>query len=227
MLVTIVDQSRAARVRSFYGERGVGAVFSASGTGTASSAVLDYFGLGRSEKSLLFSLLWEDQAKGLIKSLNNKFRLYIPGRGIAFTVKLSSFAGATAMKYLLGPETSLREEVSMDKAQENQNNAGKYHLIVAIANRGYSDQVMAAARSAHARGGTVVHATGTGSGSAESFFGVNINPDKDMLFIVSTAAAKDEIIKAIVAQVGVSTQAHAIVFSVPVQDLAGIRVDGE
>ena len=37
----------------------------------------------------------------------------------------------------------------------------KYELLVVIANQGYTELVMDAARAAHAPGGTVIHAKGT------------------------------------------------------------------
>ena len=38
-----------------------------------------------------------------------------------------------------------------------------FELIVCIINRGFSDTVMTAARGSGARGGTILHAKGTGS----------------------------------------------------------------
>lgn len=46
-----------------------------------------------------------------------------------------------------------------------------YELLVAIANQGYIDTVMDAARSAKAGGGTVIHAKGTGMELAKSISG--------------------------------------------------------
>ena len=45
-----------------------------------------------------------------------------------------------------------------------------------------------------------------------------------MIFIVSTTAAKDNIMKAIVAEMGKATKSHAIVFSLPINDIVGLRL---
>lgn len=45
----------------------------------------------------------------------------------------------------------------------------KYELLVAIANQGSIDNVMDAARSANAGGGTVIHAKGTGMEKQKNF----------------------------------------------------------
>ncbi len=59
-----------------------------------------------------------------------------------------------------------------------------YQLIVAIANQGYTDTVMEAARSAGARGGTIVHTRSTGAEDAGKFFGMSIAEEREMIFIV-------------------------------------------
>ena len=100
----------------------------------------------------------------------------------------------------------------------------QYQLIVAIISRGYTDAAMDAAREASARGGTVIHALGTGNKHIEQFFGISIAQERDMIFIVSTTTAKDNIMKAIVAEMGKITKTHAIVFSLPIDDIVGLRL---
>ena len=46
-----------------------------------------------------------------------------------------------------------------------------YELVIVIANQGYIEMVMDAARGAGAYGGTVIHAKGTGMEQAEKFMG--------------------------------------------------------
>lgn len=46
----------------------------------------------------------------------------------------------------------------------------KNELLVVIANHGYTELVMDAAREVHAAGGTVIHAKGTGTENAQQFW---------------------------------------------------------
>ena len=48
------------------------------------------------------------------------------------------------------------------------NNEILYELIIAIVNRGFADDVMSAAKSAGATGGTIMNARGTGKEEAKS-----------------------------------------------------------
>ena len=100
----------------------------------------------------------------------------------------------------------------------------KYELLVVIANQGYSEKIMDAARKVHAAGGTIIHAKGTGSQMAEKFMGVTLVPEKEMVFIVVRKDKKNDIMRAIMDQAGPGTKAGTVMFSLPVTDTAGMRL---
>lgn len=100
----------------------------------------------------------------------------------------------------------------------------KYELIVVIANHGYSEEVMAAARAQGAGGGTVIHAKGTGLEKAEKFLGVSIADEKEIIYIVAKSEMKNAIMKSIMDNAGLESKAKAVVFSIPVSDTAGLRL---
>ena len=137
--------------------------------------------------------------------------------GIAFLVPLSSIGGKKTLNYLTdGQEFVKGEETTLKET--------RYELLIAIANQGYTEPVMNAARAVHAAGGTVIHAKGTGAQQAEKFFGVSLVPEKEMIFIVARKEKKNDIMKSSMDNAGVGTKAGAIVFSVPVTDTAGMRL---
>ena len=91
-----------------------------------------------------------------------------------------------------------------------------FELVVCIVNAGYSDNVMNAARSAGAKGGSIVRGRGSANPDAEEFFGITITPDKEMVLILVSASIKDAVMKAIYKNAGLSTEGVGIVFSLPV-----------
>jgi len=91
-----------------------------------------------------------------------------------------------------------------------------FELVVCIVNAGYSDNVMNAARSAGAKGGSIVRGRGSANPEAEEFFGITITPDKEMVLILVSASIKDAVMKAIYKNAGLSTEGVGIVFSLPV-----------
>ena len=86
-----------------------------------------------------------------------------------------------------------------------------------------TDQVMDAARGAGAAGGTSLHAKGTGTELARKFLGVSIAAEKELVLIVTREETRKPIMKAIMEQAGSRTKAQSLVFSLPVDEIAGLR----
>lgn len=220
MMVTVVSRTMTKRFSEFYTENGLPVSFITLGTGTASSEILDYFGLDGAEKGILFNLVTGDTWKKIKRLLRQKMSIDIPGVGITFLVPLSSIGGKKTLNYLTsGQEFVLGEESSLQDT--------KYELLVVIANQGYSETVMDAARKVQASGGTIIHARGTGGKMAEKFLGVTLVPEKDMLFLVVRSDQKNQIMRSIMDEAGTATDAGAVVFSLPVTDTAGMRLMDE
>lgn len=217
LMVTITDRSLTRKFTNFYEEAGLDVSFTTVGVGTARSDILDYFGLEGSEKSVILHIVTGDKWKEVKRQLQTKIKIDIPGIGIAFTIPLSSIGGKKALSYLTdGQNFVLEEESSMKET--------KSELLVVIANQGYSEMIMDAARKVHASGGTVIHAKGTGAQKAEKFMGITLVPEKEMVFIVARSDQKNAIMRSIMDEAGVGTKAGSIVFSLPVTDTAGMRL---
>lgn len=92
----------------------------------------------------------------------------------------------------------------------------KFELVVCIVNAGYSENVMKAARSAGARGGSIIRGRGSANPESEEFFGVTIQPDKEIVLVLVSADIKDAVLKTIYKNAGLSTEGAGIVFSLPV-----------
>ena len=219
MMVTITDWKEAAvDFLEFYQANHVDANMVTLGRGTANSEMLDYLGLEESEKTVILSVVTGEVWKTLKKGLRQQFKIDIPGTGIAFTVPVSSIGEeercflfrSCIIRIWKGEETVLK-----DTAHE---------LLIVIANQGYNEMVMAAARSAGAAGGTVLHARGTGMKRAEKFFGVSLVSEKELILIVTKTENKNAIMQAVMQQAGMDTKAKAIIFSLPVTDTAGLRL---
>lgn len=219
LMIVITDRSRGGEFAAWFQSQGAALVLSALGQGTAATEVLDYLGLEATEKAVL--LLAAPRSGRLVRKAARELWLDVPGRGILMTVPISSVGGARARDYLLSWQAEEDDDMDRDITHE---------LIVVIANRGHTDQVMDAARSAGAAGGTTIHAKGTGTELARKFLGVSLAAEKEIVFILAKEADRKPIMKAVMTQAGMSTRAQAVAFSLPVTDLAGLRLleeDGE
>lgn len=100
LLITVVNKNKAEFYMDYLQEYEVNMQMSMRARGTADSDLLHYLGLEDSEKRVLFSLIREDMAPAAMKGLEEKFSTVRDGKGIAYTVPLSSVAGAAIYQFL-------------------------------------------------------------------------------------------------------------------------------
>ncbi len=217
LMTTIVDRKIIKKYIDLYNENGQNVMFLTLGVGTATNETLDFLGLDVNEKAISVSVLEEEKWTDVKRQLQRKLQIDAPGGGIAFIIPLSSVGGKKTLQFLLESDNYQKEEESNLKNTNNE-------LIVIIAQQGYTDMIMGAAREAGAYGGTVIHAKGTGQEFAEQFMGVSLAAEKEIVLIVAKTEQKNDIMKAVMEKAGLDTKAKAIVFSLPVTDTAGLRL---
>jgi nitrogen regulatory protein PII len=100
---------------------------------------------------------------------------------------------------------------------ENNHMESGYSLITVIVNNGYADDIMAAARKAGARGGTIINARGTGTEEDVKFFGIPLVPEKEMLLIVTENSQASAISEAMISTSHLSEPGVGIMFSINVE----------
>ena len=164
----------------------------------------------------MMSVVTDDMWKTVKKDLEKEIQIDVPGTGIAFLMPLSSIGGKKVLQFLINGQKFEEEESVMKNTV--------YELIVVIANHGHSEEIMDAAREMGAGGGTVIHAKGTGLEKAEKFLGVSIVNEKEIIFIVAKSVDKNGIMKSIMQKTGLQSEAKSVVFSIPVTDTAGLRL---
>lgn len=217
LMTTISDRNQGRRFLEFYKEYGINVAFITLGRGTATSEVLDSFGLEAAEKALTFAVVTDEGWSKVKKGLERDLKIDIPGSGIAFVIPFASIAGKRQLRFLT-------EDREFEKKEESSLKETKNELLIVIANQGYSDMIMDAARKAKAAGGTVIHAKGTGMQKAEKYLGVSLAQEKEMIFIVVKKEDKNPIMTAIMKDAGLDSKAKSIVFSLPVTETAGMRL---
>ena len=217
LMTTVVDRKIINKYLDLYRENNLYVMFLTLGYGTASNDVLDYLGLDSTEKAVAYSVVEEDTWITVKKALEKKLRIDAPGGGIAFTIPLSSVGGKKTLQFLL-------ETTDYQKQEESTLKNTTHDLIVVIAEQGYTNLIMDAAREAGAYGGTVVHARGTGIEAAEKFMGITLSEEKEIIYIVTKSNEKNAIMKAIMEKAGTDSKAKSVCFSLPVTDTAGLRL---
>ena len=104
-------------------------------------------------------------------------------------------------------------------------NETKYSLVVSIVSKGFADSVVAAAREAGGRGGTMLYARGSGVHETEKFLNITIEPEKEIVFTFVKSTDVKNIVTAITEKAGLTTPAAGVSFVLPVTRTAGITTD--
>ncbi|MGB3867675.1 MAG: P-II family nitrogen regulator [Xanthobacteraceae bacterium] len=95
-------------------------------------------------------------------------------------------------------------------------------LIVSIVRKGWGDTILEATMNAGAHGGTVLFGRGIGRNEQQRVFGIQIEPEKEVVLTVVPLELKDAILQEIVRAAELTVPGHGLAFVVAVEDLAGI-----
>lgn len=71
-----------------------------SASGTASTQMMELLGLANTDKSVILSVIRRDKAKMAMAMLDEKFKTVRGGKGIAYTVPMSSIIGVAIYQFL-------------------------------------------------------------------------------------------------------------------------------
>ena len=214
-LMVITEREYSEQYLEFFHRHGVNGVVSVLCNGTASDSTLSKLSLEKTEKIMMSTMVKEDEIGDVVKGLLKEMNIGAPGNGIALVVSVDGIGGKSSLRFFVG-EKEIEKKESVEMAET------KSVLIITVVDKGNTESVMEAARGAGAGGGTVVRAKGTGAEIAK-FFGVSISEEKEMVYIVASRQGRDAIMRAIMDKVGGQTEAHGVVFSIPVDGVIGIR----
>ncbi|GHV82549.1 nitrogen regulatory protein P-II [Spirochaetia bacterium] len=221
-VIFIVDWERTKGISEVFERTNVRFHFIGKGKGTANSEILEMLGIGSSEKAVFFCLEQDRMAAVLLKEGGKTFS-HTPGIGIGFTIPLSGINTPILQVFKQSVEKDIK--IHSGEETEKMNTEIKYGLIAAVVNKGYSDEFMAAAREAGARGGTVINARGLAHQGPVKFFGISVQEEKEIIMILTTRAQKTPIMQAVSQAYGVSSKAGGIIFSLPVEDIVGLNLE--
>ena len=195
--------------------------FSGVGHGTARSSYLTYFGINDIEKRVVFSIIPELLEKEILRSIGQELRLYLVGRGIAFTTPLSTISSIVE-------EAILEQTEDVKPTPRKKEKKIMHELVIAVVNQKYTDLAIDAARNAGATGATVFRTKSLNNAKVEERMGATLPEQSESIFFLTSSEYKLKIMEAIRDAAGLKTEGGAVIFSVPVDELVGIgRFDGD
>ncbi len=109
LLVTVVNRQKAEFYSDLIQSYDSNMQVITFGEGTASKEVLNSLGLTDSTKAIIFSVVREEKKKAVLASVEKKFNTIKNGKGIAFTISLSSVIGVQLFSFLSNNRNMVKE----------------------------------------------------------------------------------------------------------------------
>lgn len=200
----IVHHGSASRILRYARGHGISGGTVYYGTGTAKGFWKNFFEVSHSEKELLMMVTTRNRAFTLIDKISDMMHLEKPDHGIAFSMPVEAFTGG------------ISEEISETSAEEANT---MYKLITIIVKKGKAEDALEAAQSAGAGGGTIINARGAGRHETSSLFHIAIEPEKEILLILSEASKTDAILEAVHKKTDMDSPGNGVMF---VQDISRV-----
>ena len=215
LMMTVTSRAGMPDFIRLYRDKGLDVHLISLGHGTAGEMYMRMLALDGTEKMVCMTVVTGRKWMEVKKAMSVRLRIEAPGVGIAYIVPLSAVGGKRLLMLLTDGQGYERGEETALKGTEQE-------LLVVVGNLGFNEQIMDAARKAGARGGTVIHARGTGREKEEKFLGISLASEKDIVLIVTPTEQKAEMIRTIMEEAGPKTAAGAVAFALPVTDTAGM-----
>lgn len=211
LIVTVVDFGLGSKVIKTARESGIsgGTIF--LGTGTVDNRLLEILSLDHVRKEIAIMVTESSVAYEALDKLNEKFHFDKPNHGIAFIIPVSE---------VYGTRDSVSETIiKKDRGDENT----MYKAIFTVVDRGKGENVMDAAKSAGARGGTIINARGSGIHETEILFSMPIEPEKEVVMILAKNEIVDNISSAIREELKIDEPGMGIMFVLDVNKTYGLN----
>ena len=219
ILMVVTSPKLADKASDLFRKGAVPIQYRLNAEGTASSEILDMLGLGSVDKRVLISMMPKRFADIMLDKLHYELQMDAANSGIAFTIPL---VGANNMMLQMMSQNTDTNN-SAEREEKGMMTESKNVLIAAIINRGFSEDVMNAAKKAGASGGTVLHSRQLVNDEVNTFWGINVQDEREIVLIISGADNKVNIMQAINEKCGVGSSAKGIVMALPIDSVIGIR----
>lgn len=202
----IVTENKADKVEALFRKHNAGFVLNQPAKGTVHQRILNIIGVNNSHRNYLNGMFSKKRLQSFVDEANKVYHLDQPGHGILFVTKMNQILMSDMACYPESEEESMTNEV----------------LITAITNYGNSTELIDAARAVGARGATILKGHGTVSEDAQKFFGVAIEPEKEVIMIIVKKELEQKVMEAIHTQGNFEQESNGIVFSQSLTRTLGI-----
>ena len=205
----ILDFGKGSKLFKLYKESGGvgGTIF--LGRGTVKNELLNILGVLDVRKEIFLTIIDEEREEDFYDKVTKRFNLDKPHHGIAFSMPVKYCSKIDGSKNISSPE------------KKGVNNLD-YEAIFVVVDKGSMDDVLEAAESAGSTGGTIIHGRGSGTKEKETLFNIQIEPEKEIVLILSKVEKTESIVNAIKERLNLDKPGTGIIFVMDVSKTAGL-----
>lgn len=199
LMCVIVNCGLGSKVIKSAKHHGVSGGTITLGTGSVHSRILDYIGLADIRKEIVYMAAEKETAYEALEELNKEYQFNKPNHGIAFTTSICGVLGT-------------RRIMCKHKKDERGADNIMYHIITTIVDKGKAEDVITAATEAGFKGGTIINGRGAGVHETSKLFSMDIEPEKEIVLILSEADKTDKIVSLIRENLKIDEPGNGIIY---------------
>lgn len=169
------------------------------GKGTAGNRVLEILAMGDVRKEIVLMAAGSSACSDFLEKLNKELKLYKPNHGIAYSVPLAGICGSRSCRC-----NNLNECGEEDGSM--------YHSIIVIVDKGRGEDVVEAASKAGSNGATIINARGSGIHETGKLFGMEIEPEKEIVLMITKSDRTNGIVDSIRDSLQIDKSGNGILF---------------
>ena len=199
LIYVVVNYGMGSRILRKAKEYGISGETIFLGKGTVNNSLLNFLSLYDERKEIVLLGTDNHTADHALVELNKEFQFEKPNHGIVFTTSACEIIGSRCYK-----------------SEENEEGRGvnklMYQNIITIVNRGKAEEVIEAAKAAGSKGGTIINARGSGVNEKSKLFNMDIEPEKEIVIILSKEAITEAIVTSIREKLEIDKPGNGIIF---------------
>jgi len=210
LVIAIVNPGHASRVIRIGKSAGIKGGTIILGHGTNRRPLLQFLELADYRRELVLMVAENPHIVGkTLNKLNEELKLERSNHGIAFSLQVSHFLGTGHYQYC-------------DK-NESEEHTMTNQAIFIIVDKGKAAEAMKIATEAGAQGGTIINARGSGIHETMTLFQMSIEPEKEILLIVSDIDKTESIVESVKTALEIEKPGNGIIFVQDVKQAVGLR----
>lgn len=199
LITVIVNQGWGSRILKSAKKSGAKGGTIILGKGTVRSKFFDFIGLNELHKEVLYMIAEKNEAYRILAELNQEFEFAKRGHGIAYSTSVCQIVGS-------------KNVVCANLDEEGEREQLNYQVITIIVDKGRAELAIEAAEAAGSKGGTILNARGAGIHEVSRVFAMDVEPEKEVVLILSEASSTDAIIESINRKLNIGEPGNGIIF---------------